>query len=209
MTTDAAFERAQKVAVTAMSTDEWKDDVRKEDVTKVKHVRQLTRITKLGMIVESMQAGRKFSYTSTEGEKSGLERAFCVGFVSAHMAENLIGQMTRTDKYVAKMIIDEGSWPPRHGSIAVTFMGGKEEAWAHIVGHPNLRKCNYGRSIYVEPETEQRARARAAIGPYLESPVPDSAVCLVCVDLKWGRRADGPNGLFTQLENALSLCGAD
>jgi hypothetical protein len=27
---------------------------------------------------------------------------------------------------------------------------------------------------------------------------------MVCVDLKWGRRADGPNGLFTQLEGALS-----
>ena len=207
MTTDDEFARAQKVAVTAMSTDEWKDDVRKEDVTKVKHIRQLTRITKLGMIVESSQAGRMFSYMSTEGEKTGKERAFCVGFVSARIADELIGKMTRTDKYVAKMLIDESAWPPRLGSIAVTLMGGKEEAWAHIVGHPSLRKCNYGRSIYAEPETEQRARARAAIGPYLQSPIPISAVCLVFVDLKWGRRADSPNGLFTQLESALSACG--
>ena len=92
------------------------------------------------------------------------------------------------------------------GKIAVTVMGGNAEAWMRVVGHPELRKCNYGRWIYVEPEndTEQKRKARAIIGPYMEHPVPH----MVCVDLKWGRRADGPNGLFTQLEGALSALRA-
>jgi hypothetical protein len=128
-----------------------------------------------------------------------------VGFVSAESADALIDAMTRTDKYVARMHLDD-SILTDVGQTAVTVMGGSAEAWVRVGGHPEMRKCNYGRWIYVRPEndTEQKREARAIIGPYMEHPVPDTAVCLVCVDLKWGRRADAPNGLFTQLEAALS-----
>jgi hypothetical protein len=49
MRRDAAFERARKVAARTMSTDEWKDDLRKEDPTKARHFRQLARLTGFGM----------------------------------------------------------------------------------------------------------------------------------------------------------------
>ena len=206
-----AFERARQVAARTMSTDEWKDDLRKEDPTKVLHFRQLTRMTGLGMIVESWQAGRAYTYRSRSGgTKKGVERSFVVGFVSAESADRLIDEMTRTDLYVAKMHLDASMYVAgtltEAGKIAVTVMGGKAEAWMRVIGHPEMRKCNYGRWIYVgaEHDTEQKRDARAIIGPYLEHPVPDTAVCLVCVDLKWGRRANGPNGLFAQLEGALS-----
>ena len=47
-----------------------------------------------------------------------------------------------------------------------------------VVGHPELRKCNYGRWIYVPPEndTDQKREARATIGPYMEHPVPPLGV---------------------------------
>ena len=212
---DAAFERARRVAARTMSTDEWQDDLRKEDPTKARHLRQVTRLTDLGMIVESWLAGRAYTYASrTGGVKKGVERSYVLGFVSADTADGLIAAMTRTDKYVAKMHLDAGMYVSGAftggGKIAVTVMGGNAEAWMRVVGHPELRKCNYGRWIYVPPEndTDQKREARAIIGPYLEHPVPDTAVCLVCVDLKWGRRADGPNGLFTQLEGALSALRA-
>jgi hypothetical protein len=211
MPRDAAFERARRVAVKTMSTDEWKDDLRKEDPTKARHLRQVTRLTGLGMIIESWQSGRAYTYASRSGGvKKGVDRSYVLGFVSADIADGLIDAMTRTDKYVAKMHLDASMYVSGAftdvGKIAVTVMGGNAEAWVRVVGHPELRKCNYGRWIYVEPanDTEQKREARAVIGPYMEHPVPDTAVCLVCVDLKWGRRADGPNGLFTQLEQALS-----
>lgn len=167
------------------------------------------------MIVESWQAGRAYTYASRSGGvKKGVERSYVLGFVSADTADGLIDAMTRTDKYVAKMHLDAGMYVSGAftavGKIAVTVMGGNAEAWMRVVGHPELRKCNYGRWIYVPPEndTDQKREARAIIGPYMEHPVPDTAVCLVCVDLKWGRRADGPNGLFTQLEGALSALRA-
>jgi hypothetical protein len=206
MRRDAAFERARKVAARTMSTDEWKDDLRKEDPTKARHIRQLARLTDSGMIIESWQSGRAYTYASRSGGvKKGVDRSYVLGFVSADIADALIDAMTRTDKYVAKMHLD-ASMLTDVGKIAVTVMGGNAEAFVRVVGHPEMRKCNYGRWIYVPPEndTEQKREARAIIGPYMEHPVPDTAVCLVCVDLKWGRRADGPNGLFTQLEQALS-----
>jgi hypothetical protein len=194
-----------------MSTDEWQDDLRKEDPTKARHLRQVTRLTGLGMIIESWLAGRPYTYASRSGGvKKGVDRSYVLGFVSADIADRLIAAMTRTDKYVAKMHLDASMYVSGAftdvGKIAVTVMGGNAEAFMRVVGHPELRKCNYGRWIYVEPanDTEQKREARAIIGPYMEHPVPDTAVCLVCVDLKWGRRADGPNGLFTQLEQALS-----
>ena len=212
---DAAFERARRVAARTMSTDEWQDDLRKEDPTKARHLRQVTRLTDLGMIVESWLAGRAYTYASRSGGvKKGVDRSYVLGFVSADTADGLIAAMTRTDKYVAKMHLDAGMYVSGAftgvGKIAVTVMGGNAEAWMRVVGHPELRKCNYGRWIYVPPEndTDQKREARAIIGPYMEHPVPDTAVCLVCVDLKWGRRADGPNGLFTQLEGALSALRA-
>ncbi len=149
----------------------------------------------MGMIVESWQSGRACS----GGVKKGVERSYVLGFVSADIADALIDAMTRTDKYVAKMHLDASMYVSGAytdvGKIAVTVMGGNAEAFMRVVGHPELRKCNYGRWIYVSPEddTEQKRKARAIIWPYMEHPVPDTAVCLVCVDLKWGRRADGPN----------------
>ena len=210
-----AFERARKVAARTMSTDEWKDDLRTEDRTKARHFRQMTHMTDLGVILESWQAGRAYSYTSRSGgAKKGVDRSFVVGFVSAEIADPLIDEMTRTDKYVAKMHLDAGTYAngalTDAGKIAVTVMGGSAEAWMRIVGHPEMRKCNYGRWIYVAPErdTDQKREARAIIGPYMEHPVPETAACLLCVDLKWGRSADGPNGLFTQLEAAISSARA-
>ena len=55
---------------------------------------------------------------------------------------------------------------------------------------------------------EERARAQKAIGPYLESPIPESAVCLLFVDMTIGRLASAPSGLFSELERCLRRVSA-
>ena len=144
----ALFERARKVAARTMSTDEWKDDLRKEDRTKAKHFRQVARLTDLGMIIEGWQAGRAYTYASRSSgsAKKGVDRSFVVGFVSAEIADALVDEMTRTDKYVARMHLGRGRVRqrralPTRGKIAVTGDGAvPPKRGCGSSGIPRMRK---------------------------------------------------------------------
>lgn len=67
----------------------------------VRHIPQLTRINRLGMITSNSQAGRNSRYTSrTTGKRELMaERAYCLGFVHPDVADAFIKWMwLHTDK---------------------------------------------------------------------------------------------------------------
>ncbi len=67
-----------------------------------------------------------------------------------------------------------------------------------------LRTGNYpSEGIWNASTTEDRAQARRAICRNLTSPIPDSAVCLLLVDMTIGRIASAPTGLFSEVERCL------
>ena len=72
-----AFESARRVAVRMMRTAALAEELRNEDPTMVRHIPQLTRINRLGMITSNSQAGRNSRYTSRRTGKRELmaERA--------------------------------------------------------------------------------------------------------------------------------------
>ena len=208
------FEQARRVALRTMRTRAWREDIRAEDETMVAHIPQLLRINGLGMITENSQAGRSHHYTSraTGQREHAAERAYCFGFVHPDVADAFIHWMwLHTDKYAVRAQTVE-EWPGPVGRIGVTTEGSKWVTWVSPFGDPGCRACNYGRWIYPEqglaasPTADHEAmlaKARRAIGPYLAHPVPETAVFLLLVDMKWGRRADGRRGLFTEIERGL------
>jgi hypothetical protein len=148
------------------------------------------------------------------------ERAYCYGFVDASVADAVIKRMWETDKYVARCIDvkaasrgDEKLYDALsdYGRIGVTRTECEGVVNWHTraspVVEPGAYECNYGRFVYHEqrgnPPDADGERAIRHVGPYKEHPVPRTAVCLLCVDMRLGRRADARDGLFTQLEAAL------
>ena len=208
------FEQARRVALRTMRTRAWREDIRAEDETMVAHIPQLLRINGLGMITENSQAGRSHHYTSqaTGRREHAAERAYCFGFVHPDVADAFIHWMwLHTDKYAVRAQIVE-EWPGPVGRIGVTTEGSEWVTWVSPFGDPGCRACNYGRWIYPEQgraasstadHEAMLAKARRAIGPYLAHPVPGTAVFLLLVDMKWGRRADSRRGLFTEIEHGL------
>jgi hypothetical protein len=206
------FERARRVAVRAMRTAAWKDAIRSEDPTMVSHIPQLTRINKLGMITWNSQAGRNSRYFSNKTGKKELmaERAYCVGFVRADVADAFIEWMwLHTDKCVARMGLADASTDHTVGRIGVT-VAQTGKAWETSVSphfEANDRRCNYPPMIFEWNSTPMHMKARAQIGEYLADPVPETAVAVMLVDMRWGRRANAPKGLFTEIERGLAHVG--
>lgn len=207
-----AFERARRVAVRTMRTAAWKHEIHGEDPSMAKHIPQLTRINNLGMITWNSQAGHTSRYFSKKTGKKELsaERAYCVGFVRAESADALIEWMwLHTDKYVARMGLAGDKTDHTVGRVGVTVAqtGTKWQSWAVPFYGANDRNCNYPDFIFEWNSTPMHMKARAQIGAYLESPVPETAVAVLLVDMRWGRKADGTKGLFTEIERALAHVG--
>ena len=197
-----------------MRTAAWKHEIADEDPTMVEHIPQLTRINKLGMITWNSQAGRNSRYLSknTGKEELSAERAYCVGFVSPRVADALIRWMwLHTDKYVARMGLADATTDRTAGMIGVT-VGQTGKAWDTSVSpffQAQDRNCNYPDTLFKTESTPARVEARAQIGAYLESPVPETAVAVLLVDMRWGRIASAPKGLFTELERGLAHVNRD
>ena len=175
-----AFERARRVAVRTMRTAAWKHEIHGEDPSMVKHIPQLTRINNMGMITWNSQAGRNSRYFSK-----------------------------KTDKYVARMGLADDKTDHTVGRIGVTVAqtGKLWESRASPFFQAQDRNCNYPGMIFGWNSTPMHMKARAQIGAYLESPVPETAVAVLLVDMRWGRKADGTKGLFTEIERALAHVG--
>jgi len=207
-----AFERARRVAVRTMRTAAWKHEIHGEDPSMAKHIPQLTRINNLGMITWNSQAGHNSRYFSKKTGKKELsaERAYCVGFVRAESADAFIEWMwLHTDKYVARMGLADATTDRMPGTIGVT-VAQTGKVWDTSLSpffQAQDRNCNYPDTLFKTASTPARVKARAQIGAYLESPVPETAVAVLLVDMRWGRKADGTKGLFTEIERALAHVG--
>ncbi len=125
-----------------------------------------------------------------------------------------------TDKYVARAIDIEGvsrgdkamyTVLEEFGQLGVVqkecegSVSWPAQASPVVMSHDYT--AHYGRWIYPEkrgkpPDADGEVAIRH-VGPYMEHPIPRSAACLLCVDMRLGRRADARGGLFTQLEAAL------
>ena len=203
-----AFERARKVAIRMMRLPMWQKGIG-EDALMVAHIPQLARINKLGMITINSQAGNVSYYKSVRTGKrvTNAERAYCYGFVPADTADKILRWMwTHTDKYAVKAYIGDDEKLLDFGWIGVTTEDGGE-TWVTQVrpaAGREFREMNYPvRGMWELWTREERTRAHKAIGPYLESPIPESAVCLLFVDMTIGRLASAPSGLFSEIERCL------
>ena len=209
-----AFERARKVALRVMRMPMWQKGIGEEDPLMVAHIPQLARINKLGMITINSQAGNVRYFKSAKTGKRGTvaERAYCIGFVPADTADKILRWMwAHTDKYAVKAYIGDDEKLPDFARIGVTTQDGGE-TWVTTVnpaGPPEFRNLNYPSAGHWNEWTrEERARACKAFGPYLASPVPESAVCLLFVDMTIGRLASAPSGLFSEIERCLRFVSA-
>lgn len=208
-----AFERARKVALRVMQLPIWQKGIGEEDPLMLAHIPQLIRINKLGMITINSQAGyvRHFKSAKTGKRLTMAERAYCIGFVREDTADKILRWMwTHTDKYAVKAYIGDDAMAD-FARIGVTTQDGGE-TWVTKVnpaGPPKFRNENYPSIGHWKGWTrEERARARKAIGPYLESPIPESAVFLLFVDMTIGRLASAPSGLFSEIERCLRRVSA-
>ena len=219
----AEFERARRVAVRMIQTRAFAKDIEEEDPSMVRYIPHLRRLNQLGMITFDSQSGKRarFAHYKTGKRVDTVERAYCYGFVYAAVADSVIQWMwDNTDKYATRAIdVEDASRGDTElyavlsdfGRIGVTQQTcDGTVAWptrASAVVMPHDYRCNYGRWVYPEdrgkPADADGEEAIRRVGPYLAHPVPRSAVCLLCVDMRLGRRADAHDGLFTQLEAAL------
>ena len=217
------FELARRVAVRMMETRAFAKGIEVEDRRMVAYIPQLRRLNELGMITFNSQSGTRDSVAHYQTGKmvAFRERAYCCGFVDASVADAVITWMwDNTDKYVARAIdVEEVSRGDKSlyavlsgfGNIGVsqrTYEGAV--TWPSRVAHvvmPADYECNYGHGVYPEqrgkPPDALGEEAIRHVGPYMKHPVPRSAVCLLCVDMRLDRRADARDGLFSQLERAL------
>ena len=79
----AEFDRMRAKVLAMLASREWRAARKAEDPTMVRHIPQLVRINKLGLLTFDSQAGRK--------DRAYAERAYCFGFVrdrDAARAEN-------------------------------------------------------------------------------------------------------------------------
>ena len=218
-----AFERAQGVALRMMETRAFAKGIEEEDTTMVAYIPQLRRLNELGMITFDSQSGKRQTLPHYQTGKTVVyrERAYCNGFVDASVAEAVITWMwDNTDKYVARAIDVEEVSRGDKGLYSVLSefgrLGVSQKTYEGVVSWPTQASpvvmqhdyaCNYGRFVYPEqrgnPPDADGEEAIRRVGPYKEHPVPRSAVCLLCIDMRLERRADAHDGLFTQLEAAL------
>jgi hypothetical protein len=201
-----------------METRAFEKDIEEEDPTMVAYIPDLRRLNELGMITFNSQSGKRQAFPHYQTGKRVVlgERAYCYGFVDASVADAVIKRMWETDKYVARCIdVDAVSRGydalSDYGRIGVTRTECEGVVNWHTraspVVEPHDYACNYGRFVYPEhrgnPADADGEKAIRHVGPYKEHPVPRTAVCLLCVDMRLGRLADARDGLFTQLEAAL------
>jgi hypothetical protein len=223
MAAPGEFELARRVAVRMMETRAFAKDIEEEDATMVKYIPNLRRLNELGMITFDSQNGRRFTFPHYQTGKiiKMSERAYCKGFVDASVAAAVVQWMwDNTDKYVTRAIdIEEASRGDKaiytvleeFGQLGVVqkecegSVSWPAQASPVVMSHDYT--SHYGRWIYPEkrgkPPDEDGEKAIRHVGPYMAHPIPRSAVCLLCVDMRLGRRADARDGLFTQIEAAL------
>ena len=200
------FESARRVAVRMMETRAFAKGIEEEDGAMVAYIPNLRRLNELGMITFNSQSGKRetFPHYQTGKRVVSSERAYCYGFVDASVADAVIRWMwDNTDKYVARSLdvdaVSRGDGKlydalSDFGRIGVTRTECEGVVSWHTRASPVVMptdyECNYGRFVYPEqrgaPPDALGEEAIKHVGPYMEHPVPRSAVCLLCVDMVLG-----------------------
>ena len=108
----AEFDRMRAKVLAMLASREWRAARKAEDPTMVRHIPQLVRINKLGLLTFDSQAGRK--------DRAYAERAYCFGFVRDRESALRLTQWVslNTDKY-ASLVVVQGNGPdPRNKFVA-------------------------------------------------------------------------------------------
>jgi hypothetical protein len=104
-----------------------------------------------------------------------------------------------TDKYASLVVVQGPVRPDPQNELVATD---EEVALRRTAG--NFPVSARGAHVYsrVSPFTTPTTRHVAGDD---EAPVPpEESVCVLCVDLVWGRLADSADGLFTTIERGLA-----
>ncbi len=181
------FIDAQKRVIQMFESNEFIEEIRKEDETMVKNIPLLKEINKCGYLTFDSQAGR-----CHKGKKSFFdgkpyetkERAYIMGFMKKDKAEKFIKEMgINTDKNaVYGPICNENVDIPSALDIPLTITINKDKT---------------------EINTHTSAAIPESYANFLKKQVKlnksEDVVYIVCWDTKWCRSASDKNGLFNDI----------
>ena len=94
----AEFDRMRAKVLAVLASREWRAARKAEDPTMARHIPQLVRINKLGLLTFDSQAGRK--------DGAYAERAYCFGFVRDRASAMRLTRWVslNTDKYASLVV---------------------------------------------------------------------------------------------------------
>jgi hypothetical protein len=183
------FKDAMAYSIENLSSPEFKERVKEEDATMLKHIPILKEINALGYITHDSQAGRKHSGNSPSNGRyyEYHERAYIMGFMLESVATQFIQKMgLETDKNAVYVHpTDDYDSPVGMGVPLTVDVGG------------NLPSVDTSMHSVIGIETWEMYRKDARINK------TEKIVYVFCWDPLWNRAASGAKGLFTEVLNVL------
>jgi len=182
------FTDAKKKIIQMFDSDNFKQRIRDEDRTMIRHLDILKEINKYGYLTTESQAGRK----CYKGKKSYFdgkpyeikERAYISGFMKKDNAEKFIKEMgIYTDKNALFTPIcnDDISIPASLDiPLTITIQQDKTEVSTHT-------------SSVIPKSYADMLRKQVKLSK------SEDVVYIFCWDTKWCRNASNKNGLFTDI----------
>jgi hypothetical protein len=181
------FADAKKKTIQMFESDDFKQRIREEDPTMIKHLDILKEINKCGYLTIESQAGRchKGAKSFFDGKPYEIkERAYISGFMKRNEAEKFIKVMgINTDKNaVYNPICDDTIDIPSSLDIplTITIQKDKTEVSTHT-------------SVAIPKSYADMLRKQVKLDK------SEDVVYVVCWDTKWCRSASDKNGLFTDI----------
>ena len=186
-----SFDDVRDAVIARLSSPGWAAERAAEDPTMVRHIPQIVRINRLGLLTFDSQAGR------ADAARAYKERAYCYGFVrDRETACGLVAWVSlNTDMYASLVVVMGPPGPDPDNS----FRASASEV---------LLRNTAGKF----PVTVEAGVVESTVSPFAipaerhvagkTAPVPDDAACVLLVDLVWGRPA--AEGLFAAIEAGLA-----
>jgi hypothetical protein len=181
------FADAKKKSIQMFESDDFKQRIREEDPTMIKHLDILKEINKYGYLTTESQAGRcrKGAKSYFDGKPYEIkERAYICGFIKKDTAEKFIKEMgINTDKNAVFIpICDDNIDIPRVLDIPLTITIQKDKTEVSTHTSAAIPKS------YAEQLRKEKKLNKS-----------EDVVYVVCWDTKWCRNASDKNGLFTDV----------
>jgi hypothetical protein len=151
---------------------------------------QIVRINALGLLTFDTQAGHSSG--------SYRERAYCFGFMRDRESALTFTEWVslNTDAYASLVVLQGHARNPRARYVATDA----EVLLRRTAGNFPVGADGDKIDTRVSPFALQANRYVAGDD---HPPVPPDAVCVLCVDMVWGRHGDQIDGLFTAVEAGL------